>query len=147
MVPNLGRLVDSKLEIKNLDDVNVSVRSLVKEKPILVFRYSRYDCQLCVNQVLDRLRNIFRDEEHRVCLIVDGMSERDFKIKYKNSEIKFLAYFVENKNLGLSLENKNLPFLFVLTTGTKVEQIFIPFKEYPNQTDAYLRNVKSNLGD
>ena len=147
VIPNAGTTIDKNLRIKDMNDGEIVVEDLLEKLPLLVFRYSQYDCQLCVNQVLEKLHTIYEGDEDKVCLIIDGMGEREFRLKYKDREMKFSSYFVVNENLGLSLENKNLPFLFVLSDDARVNKLFVPFKEHPNQTDAYLRNIKAVISD
>ncbi|WP_433900471.1 hypothetical protein [Sphingobacterium puteale] len=148
VIPNTGKTVEEQLNIVDINNNKISIKKLSSKQPLLVFRYSQYDCHLCINQVLNKLQTFFAGSEHHVCMIIDGMNPRDFRIKYKDLGLKIQPYFIEEQNLGLSLENKNLPFLFVLSPDPlRVDKIFIPFKEYPHQTDAYLKNVKSILND
>lgn len=147
VIPNAGKAIDKSLLIKDLNDGKITVEELSKRSPLLVFRYSQYDCHLCIDQVLEKLHTIYEGEEDKVCLIIDGMAGREFRLKYKNRKMDFPSYFVIDDNLGLSLENKNLPFLFVLSSDALVNKVFVPFKEFPNQTDAYLRNIKAVLSD
>lgn len=147
VIPNTGKVIDKKLKLRSQQEEDIAVRELSREAPLLVFRYSRFDCQLCIDQVLDKLHAVFEEDNLKVRLIIDGMTGREFRMKYKEREMNFSAYFLSTDNLNLSLENKNLPFLFVLSKDAKVDKIFIPFREYPNQTDAYLKNIKSLLRD
>jgi len=146
VIPNLGKKIDSGIGLKDLNNEHVSIERVLKSGSFLVFRYSRYDCNLCVDQLLEKLHVFFKGSESRVCLMIDGMTEREFKIKYGSKGIKFPVFFLDN-NLGLSLENKNLPFLFVLSPDFRADKIFVPFKEFPRQTDAYLKNIKAIFGD
>ncbi|WP_257670431.1 hypothetical protein [Parapedobacter tibetensis] len=147
VIPNAGKAIDKSLHIKDLNDGEITVKDLSERSPLLVFRYSQYDCHLCVDQVLEKLHTIYEGDEDKVCLIIDGMAGREFRLKYKNRKMNFLSYFVVDNSLGLSLENKNLPFLFVLSGDARVNKVFVPFKEFPDQTDAYLRNIKALLSD
>ncbi|MEC3880924.1 hypothetical protein [Parapedobacter sp. 10938] len=147
VIPNAGKVINKSLHIKDSNDSETTVEDLSERSPLLVFRYSQYDCNLCIDQVLQKLHAIYEGDEDKVCLIVDGMTGREFRLKYKNRKMNFSSYFVADDNLGLSLENKNLPFLFVLSDDARVNKVFVPFKEYPNQTDAYLKNIKAILSD
>lgn len=148
VVPNSGKTIDKSIKVKDLNGNDISIGELSSNVPYLVFRYSQYDCHLCIDQVLEKLKIFFEGNEHQVCLMVDGVTARDFKIKYKNRDIRFPVYFFVRDNLGLSLENKSLPFLFVMDRDPlKVDNIFVPFREHPDQTDAYLKNIRGLLND
>lgn len=142
VIPNSGRKINDRL---SLTDSNSMVRPLADistGKSILIFRFSKFDCNVCIDQVILKLTELFSDKESGVCLLVDGYSPRELRLKFKDRSWKFPIYILEKEKLGLSLENKNLPFLFVLSTDTyEVNKIFIPFREYPHQTDSYLQKI------
>ncbi|MEZ0454392.1 hypothetical protein ABTW24_22565 [Sphingobacterium thalpophilum] len=148
VIPNSGKILNGQLNLVDINNNKIKLAELSPKLPLLIFRYSQYDCHLCINQVLVKLQLAFKGHESRVCLIVDGMTPRDFRIKNKDSNLKIRPYFIDSQYLGISLENKNLPFLFVMNPDFfGIDKIFIPFKEYPQQTDAYLENVKTVLND
>ncbi|MEC3879732.1 hypothetical protein [Parapedobacter sp. 10938] len=142
VIPSTGREIDGNI---SLVDSNLNVTPLIgvlKDFPILVLRYSKFDCHVCVNQVLDKLVKRFEGNEEKVCLLVDGYSARELRLKYRGKSLKFPIYILEDEKLGLSLENKNLPFLFVFKDfDLDVDKIFVPFKEHSEQTDTYLEHV------
>ncbi len=71
-------------------------------------------------------------------ILTDYRNERDFLIIQKYYKHKNPVYNLGVKNLGLSIENKNLPFLFILTKDLRVTKIFVPFNEIPYQTAEYI---------
>ena len=142
LIPDMGRKIEGSLTVRDLNDNAITLSRLLDDFPRLVVRYSKFDCHVCVDQVLDKLSVLFKGSENKVLLLVDGYSARELRIKYKERKMNFPIYTLQNKNLGLKLENKNLPFLFVFESGAlEVNKIFVPFKEHGSETDQYLQNV------
>ncbi|MEC3881178.1 hypothetical protein [Parapedobacter sp. 10938] len=142
VIPNAGQEINGNLTLLDSNNTIISLADISADFPILVFRYSKFDCHLCVDQILDKLTRLFKVEEKKVCILVDGYSSRELRIKYKGSAWKFPIYILDKEKLGLKLENKNLPFLFVLKNkNLEVSKIFVPFKEHSRQTDTYLQNI------
>lgn len=143
IIPNSGKNLSAAIKVHDLNGKELQLQDISPSFPVLVFRYSQYDCHLCVDQVLEKMGRVFEGDENKVWLIVDGMTARDFRIKYKERDIRFQTYLIVEGNLGLTLENKNMPFLFTLEPASfQVNKIFVPFKEFPDQTDTYLNKIK-----
>ncbi len=142
IIPNTGKKINSNLSLLDSNDRSIPLAKLPADFPLLVFRYSKFDCHVCVNQVLQKLAKLFKGREKQVCLLVDGYSARELRIKYKDSGLTFPIYILDKDKLGLSMENKNLPFLFTFENRNfQVNKIFVPFKEHSGQTDTYLQNI------
>ena len=142
VIPSTGRKINGNI---SLVDSNLNVMPLfgvLKDFPILILRYSKFDCDVCVNQVLDKLTKQFEGNEEKICILVDGYSARELRLKYRGRSLKFPIYILKDEKLGLSLENKNLPFLFVFKDShLDVDKIFVPFKEHSEQTDVYIEQI------
>jgi|SRR5690606_13112165 len=145
IIPNSGKKINDCLSLLDSNDRNIQLADALNDFPILLFRYSKFDCHICVNQVLQKLSKLFKGNEGKVCLLVDGYTAREMRIKYRDKAWKFPIYILDEK-LGLSLENKNLPFMFVFENNRlEVNKIFVPFKEHSSQTDMYLQNIVTYL--
>ena len=123
-----------------------SLKTLVNNKTKLIFRYSHLDCEICVDSVLSLVQRITKKNEN-LLIITDSYSDRDFLIKTQNKKHPYPVYTISGSNLGLSIENKNLPFLFVITRDFRASKIFIPIKEIPYQTKEYLSYVFNFLNE
>lgn len=142
VITTTGQKINRNITLLDSNDVSRSFFNVSKDFPLLVFRYSKFDCQACVKQVLNKLTKLFAGNEERVCILVDGYDARELRITYGKKALKFPIYILESENLGLSLENKNLPFLFLLENSQlSVNRVFVPFKEYAKQTDVYLEHM------
>lgn len=146
VIPNLGKKISGDLNLLDSNGTVISLAEIPNNFPLLVLRYSKFDCHICVNQVLSKLNALFEGKENHICLFVDGYTARDLRLSYKDSDLNFPIYILENEKLGLNIENKNLPFMFMFESKDfEINKIFIPFKEHSRQTDIYLQQIIKHL--
>ncbi|MBE8714803.1 hypothetical protein [Sphingobacterium hungaricum] len=150
ILPNEGKTLNKDLSLTDINESNITLSNLFDKSSdsILIFRFSNFDCDLCLRKTLPILMDFFKDNSNKVNLIVDGMLPKEYRIKFKELKIPFPVYFLNDQNLQLSLENKNIPFFFILDREHyKTHKIFTPSKDYPQHTQTYLRNIKQSLYD
>jgi|GEM_PF-69726 len=108
--------------------------------PVLVLRCSMFNCSVCINFVLDKLKTHFKDyaTNNRILLIYD-----DENMRVSETMFGKLPYVTKDRHvLGLPLEDANLPFFFILNNDMKTKLFFIPEKGMPILTDEYLSIIK-----
>lgn len=138
ILPNDGKMIDPEIVLRNSTAVVTNLKQVTGKKNTLIFRFSYRDCSECVNSVLHSLEKTFKEQlKTRVILITDAYSEKDFLLKTQSYNSPFSIYAIDDSGFGLSLENKNLPFLFVLSSDNKLIKPYIPFKELPEDIDRY----------
>ncbi len=139
VVPTEDKKIADTITLAGTDGRKLSLRTLAGNSPKLVFRYSRLDCELCIDSVLSIIKKIKGETKvPELIVIADFQNNRDFLIKDKHKKHPYPVYNIANGNLGLPVENKNLPFLFILSEDFKATKVFIPFKEVPYQTNEYI---------
>jgi hypothetical protein len=113
-----------------------SKENIPSDKPILVFRYSALSCNVCIEFGYNKLKEYFTDykDNNHLLVIVS-----DYPAQYK-VDLNFIH--LNKGKLNLPVEDSNQPFYFVLVDN-RVQNIFIPEKNYAEYTDVYLRMVKS----
>ncbi|HEX8023602.1 hypothetical protein [Mucilaginibacter sp.] len=125
-----------------------SLASVVNGRSRLVFRYSSKDCSVCVDSVLKNLEKKFKSKTEKVIIISDNFNDRDFIIKTDYEKPVFAKFDLLDDINGLNMapiENKNLPFLFVLTPGLQVQKVFLPFKEDLKKLKEYLNYIDKDI--
>lgn len=115
----------------------IELKSVVEScKPKLVYRYSALNCTACIDFGTTKLENYFKDYNSNSDVVV---VVSDFPSNYKARSVNF--FNIEKSMLGLSIERANLPFYFLLC-GNNIRHVFIPDKNFPEYTDAYLKEIK-----
>ncbi len=107
------------------------------EEPILVMRYSAFNCSSCVTFCADKLSEMFEDYKNNGnLLLVQSDFPANSKTLYGNS------IDLGKSKLELPLEKSNLPYFFLLT-GNRVDHVFVPDDRFPEYTDTYLNEIKA----
>jgi len=130
----IEEVVNSHLYL-SLPENNVPF-SIQKDIPVFVYRYSAFNCDVCVKFGNSKIEEYFSDKkDNRKLLHIIS----DFPSNYKIPNANVLD--LQKNNLGLPLENANQPFYFVLINNY-VCHVFIPDNNFPDYTDTYLQEIK-----
>lgn len=106
----------------------------------LVFRFSEDGCNVCVEQQLNKLREIAASiGSDNIVLISKFTSDRDLHLFKSKNNIEFSLYNVESLSPGL--DKIRVPCYFILSRND-VSSVFLPVKEIPHMTDEYLSYIK-----
>lgn len=148
VIPNDGKRISESVLLKDIAGKSFPLGELIRGESKLIFRYSYIDCGVCIDSVISQIQEITKlDKLDDLIIITDSYSDRDFVIKNKRNDHPYPVYNISNSNLGISLEGKNLPFLFVVDSELRASKFFIPIKEVPYQTEQYLAYIFEFLGD
>ncbi|WP_345212059.1 hypothetical protein [Mucilaginibacter gynuensis] len=125
-----------------------TLKKLTNGRYTLIVRYSFMDCEMCVDTLLTHVEKLRKQTKYKdILVITDSYSERDYLIKVTRFKRPFKIYNLPETRLGLSIENKNFPFMFVLTPDMRVTKIFVPIKEYSAQIDEYLNYTNEYISN
>lgn len=134
--------LSSKASFKDTTNKVYTLTDIIGKRYKLVVRYSFIDCDLCVNAIMKEVK-IAGDQQSikDVIAITTSASDRDFLIRSRENQRPIKVYNVTDGSAGLIMENKNFPFMFVLTPDGRAIKIFPPMKENVGQIKAYLTKV------
>jgi hypothetical protein len=106
------------------------------DTPILVYRYSVLNCDICVKFGNSKIEEHFPDYKNnsKLLFIISG-----FPANYTINHTNFLD--LQKNSLGLPVENSNQPLYFILINNY-IHHVFIPEKNFPENTDTYLQEIK-----
>lgn len=146
LIKDEGRQISDSITVRDTADVKYSIKQLLNRKYKLIFRYSLLDCEVCVDTVMKKMdlyskRHGLKD----ILVLTDAFNQRDFYIRATYYKYPFPLYNLNRVNLGMSIEDKDFPYLFVLTPELRVIKVFIPAKELAAQIDDYLSYVTDYL--
>jgi hypothetical protein len=110
----------------------------IVDQECLVFRFSGAACDVCVDFVLEKIKNRFSDfsSNPRILLIGSNLNPRVKEDYYGKSVLSYAS-----DDLGIPFEEYQIPFLFILDRDRTCKMIFIPEKALPELTDLYLDTV------
>lgn len=117
--------------------------------PKLVVRYSDVNCNTCVDSLFTSLAG-FSDRigEENVIIMASYHNRRDLFVWKRLNNIRYNVFQVPHDQMGLEIEKKNIPFVFILLPGNgAVHQIFLPMKENTERTRVYLEFIARRFFD
>ena len=133
----LQKINNSEIYYKN---TLIEIKNLTIDSPVLIYRFSLFNCSPCVNFTLDKLKEHFPDfsTNNRIMLIYD-----DENMRISESMFGKNIYVTKDRySLGLPMEKINIPFMFILDEDLITKQFFVPEKGMPSLTDEYLSIIK-----
>lgn len=113
--------------------INYSIDTQIK--PVLICRFSSLSCKSCVNFIEKKIKQHFTNIDSEPILFIEFEGGKE---SYLNG---IRCINIESNKIGLSIEETNLPFLFLLIDN-KVQHFFLPDINFPEYTDLYLQNIK-----
>ena len=140
--------IDTNAALIDTNGRSVRLSELTNGKYHLVVRYSFTDCNACVDTVINIINELkSRFSSAPVLAITDSNSDRDFIVRSKSQQTPLKVYSLINSSLGLYMENKNFPFVFVITPEYRATKIFMPTKEISMQIREYMVTTLKFLTD
>jgi hypothetical protein len=119
----------------------VKLVDIITNEPVLVLRFSEFNCMACVDLLTNQIKKSFLDylTNTKIILIYDSETMR-----LPQNIFEKPVFLTPKKNLlGLPMENFNTPFMFILDKDMKAKQFFVPEKDMPDLTNRYLTIIKS----
>lgn len=125
-------------------DGNTNVFSeYLSAKPVLVLKYSSYNCVSCVDVELENLMRFAESKGiDRVIVIAESSNFRELKAMLKTrhmDQIKALLILNDEFSRFYSIS----PMLFLINNELKITYPFIPIKEVPEYSDKYYKLIDS----
>jgi len=145
-----GRIMGTDIENMECGLVreNVLLSDMVKEKPILVYRYVASGCRPCIEKDLGLLTERFKQSDSTLVRVFGSYSSRrDYLIGYNNKTIELPIYNVPENSINLETEEYGISYCFILHPNMKVSNVFIPDQNNQEYTRQYFLAVKRFLND
>ncbi len=107
----------------------------------LIFRFSLFNCSMCVNSVLEKIKDIFPNykDNTKIVFMYDSVNGRITENMF--GKMPYMS--LKEDILGIPMEKINIPYMFILDSTLVVKQFFVPEKSMPELTDTYLNIIKA----
>lgn len=126
--------------------INDSIR--VKNRPILVYRYSSTMCEACVNKDLNILLEYLpKIGKENILILPAFKSDRDSRIKMQSSLCRFNYHNIEEKKVSIPVDVEQIShrFLAVLNSCNQIDYIYYPNKNFNSMTYTYLEYLLNEI--
>ena len=126
--------IDSKKE-------QVFLSNIVKEKPLLIFRFKDSNCNPCNMDLLSQIQTELSDYSSFVRMFHFVNTERELMIFKNTYNIILPLYMIPPKPFDWIIEEESVSYFFVLHSNMKISHIYKPHKDFPEQNKLYLESV------
>ena len=111
---------------------------LLESEYKLFFNFSDINCTTCINQEVENIK-AFSDSlgTEKIVLLANYRNERALIIFKRMNNLQNEIYNLNFEQLGLPIENYNLPYYFIANNSGITEHVFIPEKERSDLSAKY----------
>lgn len=127
-----------------LHDNGREAYSFDKERYLIV-RFSELNCETCVQNIFSLLQKDSGIDTTRIMLFVDYKSEAFLKTFLRVNLITYPVFRYYTDKSVLDTDNRGYPYVFIADRNGRLHDFFIPVKENPQRTLAYLGRIKKLL--
>jgi len=119
----------------------------VKNKPILIYRYSDINCTTCYETEIKELQAEFINNPELSIILCSYRIDQEFLVFKRINQIKLSLYRINSDAFDWEVEKYGNPYYFVLHPNMKISHIYVPNKSYPELNKQYLEGVKRFLSE
>ena len=133
-----GQSINVAMKIKGSDSNEILLGNVVGERPKLIFRFSELNCTTCVDSqfyMIKKYQQIVGASN--IIILTSSNSERNAFLFNRDEHLQCPVYSVPFDELGLPIEDLNIPYYFIVDKDLTAKLIHIPAKELPLFTDEY----------
>lgn len=135
-----GALIEKELSLKNYKGEEFALNNKLTSKK-LIFRYSELHCDECVDQQIESLKKYKERIGNENILILADYANINNLILFKRLNSIEIPVYRLSKKMNLKLEEKDVPYFFVIDSSFTARDFFIPIKEIDGYTDNYLNII------
>ena len=119
-----------------------------EEDCFIVCRISEFDCEQCVNYSVQKLMENVNDSSLNIKVLIFGQYNNEMSLKIQAEFFSKLGemtcFYVPN--LNLPIDERRVPYYFVLNKDLKVTDVFAPDRMTSNLTDLYFSEIDKKWG-
>jgi hypothetical protein len=131
-----GKAVNN-VDLLNINGTKTCFKDVVSNSPKLVLYFSEKGCVTCIDNTIKLIKN-YASKISKSNLIVIASFENVREFKLFTYEIEYDTFLLRGQNLGLDIENFQIPFIFYVDNNMFVRNLFIPSKEIHEISINYL---------
>jgi len=129
------------IELYNELGEKVFFSDLVKDRSVLVFRFSELNCEICVEEEIKRLKVLSKSIKNRLLFVTSYSFERYLYTFKRINNFKLPIYNIVPNKIKIPVEELNIPYYFVLDSALNIHDIFVPEKTEPENTEKYFKDI------
>jgi peroxiredoxin family protein len=138
-------LMYSDIKLKN----TALIDSLKINKSSLFLRFPKLECNTCMDSLISYVVDNFHEKEFQNIYLLINNSHKMYMSQFKRLHgLTFPNIIAVDHLTKLSkLDNHKLPYMFIIDKSNTTRLLFIPEKDKPKETKAYIKLIKSKYFD
>lgn len=126
------------VKIKDITGKEIFLSTLLDENYKVIFKFSKYNCNVCIEKEVDRLADLSKKVgKNSIIILSEGHSIRQTLAFVQDRKLDIKVFTVPLGSMDDVMEKENMPFLCVMNKEMTAKEFFIPIKELREYTDAY----------
>ncbi len=131
-----GIPVDKEAQLETSFEDVVSIKDIINNSPKLIFNFKNISCKTCFEDEMERLISLSdKIGKDNIIFISKFTNIREQYVLEKKYGITILN--IDNDSLGLPIEKKYYPFIFVIDNNLVAKDFYIPTTEFYFLGDIY----------
>jgi hypothetical protein len=123
------------------DSKNVKFENLLVNEYTYVIDLGHLDCFACmqgVKNILSPVTNFINSYGSKVAVLAEYRTQEDVEVLKRLTNLEVEIYNKNENTLGLEIEDKIAPYIFLVDKNLIVNNVFVPIEEFPELTSLYL---------
>ena len=122
------------------DSKNVKFENLLVNEYTYVIDLGHLDCFACmqgVKNILSPVTNFINSYGSKVAVLAEYRTQEDVEVLKRLTNLEVEIYNKNENTLGLEIEDKIAPYIFLVDKNLIVNNVFVPIEEFPELTSLY----------
>jgi hypothetical protein len=136
---NLNKQLDNQLVYFGVDSLKKTDLTQITKNHLFFFYFSNRTCSPCIQQTVDFIKEVFPDYETNSRII---FISPDYPVRFRRNCYGKKLLVLETEQIGIPLEQENLPFIFTLNEALVINNLHIVNKEDFEKTKQFLEQIK-----
>lgn len=137
-----GNKIDQSTIITDINNKKYRVADIIENAPKVIFFFNEFNCLKCIESELSHINKY-----------IDKIGVDNILIFAKYSNLRDLYLFNQTNNLALqifqieeglvcpTIEELNMPFVFIIDNGAQIKDIYIPEKSLHQFSTMYYNTI------
>lgn len=135
-------LVINDFPVFTENGVEIKFSKIIKDRNILILRYSELNCSPCVDSSISLLNNwVMKIGQENIVILSSYENQNHLNIFKRINNIYFPVYNIKEKIDGMQIEELNKPYIFSIDKKKEIHGLFIPEKTMPEMNIVYLNSI------
>lgn len=132
--------IDKNIVFQDGNNNKISIKQIVRERPMLVFKYSALSCNVCISEQISLLKKASKEVgSENILILTDYISPQDLSRFLRMNQIDFKVF--NQSDIELTTIDKRLPYYFILDESLSSKHLFIPIKGDTSLTQKYFNTI------